>query len=302
MVSSWMRRLLLVTCLVGLVLGGVAAGQGSQPAWATDTEEALSRIAAGHNAAVDTVDLGPAASLLADERVTLVVTDDDGSTALFAFRTDARLHVVDLGPGARGDETVRLFTDRATIERIADASDRSAAFESAVRAGDVRIEGIGIVNRTLWGLLGLALWALRSPLEAAALGAVSVVGLGAATVAAMKLLGGGTLAASGAAGTTGTASSSATGSDLRATTKTGSDPVGIADRILSFFERLLFIVAIVKGVARRLQRRLGRVGDRIRRTIGVRQALEEEVSQSVPEQSSTEKRRRRRSVPRRRRR
>lgn len=290
--NPWVWRAALAACLLAVVLGGVADAQGTEPPWAAETGTTLGEIIAGHNAAVDDVDPTPATALVRDERVTLFVSDAAGRTAAYSFRTDATLHVTEFAAGTRDDATLHVFTDRATVDRIAAAPDRGAAFEAAVRAGDVRIEGVGPVNRALWGLVGLLLWALASPGRAALAGTVALVGVGTLAVAGTKFLGGGAVAtgsgATGAAsagtGTTGTAttpSAAMTGASAEATSTgslaaetgantvtTGSSPLGIADRVLSFFERLLFIVAIAKKLGARLSRSLGGIGERLGRLVG----------------------------------
>ncbi|AUV82705.1 hypothetical protein C2R22_14505 [Salinigranum rubrum] len=328
--DSWegLPRLVVVAFLVSVALGGGAVAQVDEPVWAPETAAALERIVDGHNAAVDGVDLGPAGNLARDQRVTLTVTDTDGSVARFSFRTDAAAHVVDFRAGPRDDATVRMFTDPATVDRIADAPDRTAAFEAAVRAGDVRIEGVGLLNRTAWALVGLVLWALASPLQAAAVGAVVLLGAGALAVAGTKVVGGGAVVAGsvGATGTSGTgvgatgvsgagasgstgattgssstgvsasgtsSGASATGPSGGGVTESASDalaatgantmtagssvnPVGVADRVLSVFERALFIVAIVKKLGRRVRRGLGSTVARVLGRFGFVRAVDED--------------------------
>ena len=280
-----------------------------------------------------------------------------GAVAQFSFRTDAAAHVADFQAGPHDDPTVRLFTDPATVERIADAPDRAAAFEAAVRAGDVRIEGVGLVNTALVALVGLVLWALASPLQAAAVGAVVVLGAGVLVLAGTKAVAGGAVIA-GSAGTAGTAGASGAGMGSVGTTGTGTagtggataasptatgagtgtstattgssavgpaaeptagapaqaggntmtaggslDPVSLADQGLSVFERALFIVAIVKKLARRTRRSIGAAAAVILGWFGFARLTEDE-GESVGEAVDAPERPviRRRGVPRRRRR
>jgi hypothetical protein len=354
--DSWegLSRLVVVAFLASVALGGGAVAQVDEPAWAPETAAALERIVDGHNAAVDGVALGPAGNLVRDQRVTLTVTAADGSVARYSFRTDAAARVVDFRAGPHDDATVRMFTDPVTVERIADASDRTAAFEAAVRAGDVRIEGVGLLNRAAWALVGLMLWALASPLQAVAVGAVVLLGAGALVVAGTKVVGGGTVAAGsvGAAGTSGAGAGSvgpsgagasgstgatagtsstgtlasgtpsgaaaaepgagtATGSATDALTTTGGNtmtagssvnPVGVADRVLSVFERALFIVALVKKLGGRVRRGLGSTVARLLGRFGFVRVVEEEREELSTTERANGPRVSRRPAPRRRRR
>lgn len=294
--DSWDRtfRLVVVAFLVTVTLVGGGAAQTDEPepvpSWAAETEASLERIVDGHNAVAGDTVFGPGASLARDQRVTLTVTATDGSAAQFSFRTDAAARVVDFRAGPRDDATLRMFTDPATVDRIAAAPDRGAAFDAAVRAGDVRIEGVGPLNRAAVALLGLVLWALASPLQAVAVGTVAVVGVGGAVLAGTKLLGGGTVTA-GSTGTTGGST----------TVRSPVDPVGVADSVLSVFERALFLVALAKKLGGRLRRRLGSTAARLLDRFGFLGATEEQ-SESPTSERTDGPRARRRSPPRRRRR
>ncbi len=186
-----------------MTLGGGVVAQAENPTWAPETAAALERIVGGHNAAVDGVDLGPAGGLVRDQRVTPTVMATDGSVARFSFRTAPRLASSTSG---RVNATTPPFTCSPT-PRPSSVSptppDRTAAFEAAVRGGDVRIEGVGPLNRAAWALVGLALWALVSPLQAVAVEAVVLLGAGAPVVAGTNAVGGGAVAA-GSAGATST--------------------------------------------------------------------------------------------------
>lgn len=328
-------RLVTAAFLVSVALGGGVAAQldTPQPVWAAATEAALERIVDDHNALVDDTSSNPVSGLASDQRVTIVVTAPDDSVAQFSFRTDATARIVEFRAGPRDDATLRMFTDPTTVDRVADAPDRAAAFEAALRAGDVRLEGVSPTNRVSVALLGLVLWALASPVQAAAVGAVAVVGAGVAAVAGAKAVGG--AAAAGSAGTAGasttggrvggsnglsgtTVGSSAAGTpgDPVADTPTdplaqtggrtvtaGSsvDPVGLADRVLSVFERVLFVVALAKKLGGRLRRRFGSRAARFLGRFGVGRAPDEQVESPALERAGGP-RARRRPAPRRRRR
>jgi hypothetical protein len=176
--SDGLVRLVALAVLVVVVRGGGAVTQTGEPRWAEETAASLERLVDDHDAAVGTADLGSTARFVRDQRVSLTVTATDGSVAQFSFRTDATARVVDFRAGSPTDATVRMFTDPATVNRVADSPDRTAAFGAAVRAGDVHTEGVGLLNRAAWALVGLVLWALGSPIQAAAVGAAVLVGAG----------------------------------------------------------------------------------------------------------------------------
>jgi hypothetical protein len=355
--DSWEETFRLVTAafLVSVALGGGVAAQidTPQPAWAAETEAALERVVADHNVLVDDASPNPARGLASDQRVTLVVTAPDDSVAQFSFRTDATARVVEFRAGPRDDVTLRMFTDPATVDRIADAPDRAAAFEAALRAGDVRLEGVSPSTRVSVALLGLVLWVLAAPLQAAAVGTAVLLGAGALVVVGTKVVGGGAIATGtvgaasssptgvGAAGTSGpvtadavgptattatgegteTATSTATAAESAASTgepptdsltRTGSgtmtvdspvDPVGVADRILSFFERALFIVAIAKKLTSRARRSVGAVVVSVLGWFGFQRLTDDKEDVTGAGSESTGRPAiRRRGVPRRRRR
>ena len=89
---------------------------------------------------------------LASEIVNLFVDTEEG-TASFSFRTDAENRVVAFERGDRDDATLRMETDRATVDRITGAESPVAAFRQAVADDDIRVHGLGPVNAAKWTVL-----------------------------------------------------------------------------------------------------------------------------------------------------
>lgn len=133
----------------------VLIGSGStsaEPGWVEALYQRLSGYVEAHNGAIDQTDLGILGAQLAGERVNLFVSDPSGEGA-FSFRTDANLRIEEFERGSREDATVRMETDRETVDRIADADEPMGEFQEAVVDGSVTISGIGTVNEVKWGVL-----------------------------------------------------------------------------------------------------------------------------------------------------
>jgi uncharacterized Zn-binding protein involved in type VI secretion len=140
----------IVTGAPTVLIGGGAAP--SEPEWARSLYERLSTYTDDYNARVQSADLGPIEGQIAAETVNLFVDTEEG-TASFSFRTDAATRVKAFERGDRDDATLRMETDRATVDRIADAESPVAAFRQAVADGDIRIHGLGPVNAVKWTIL-----------------------------------------------------------------------------------------------------------------------------------------------------
>lgn len=129
---------------------GVAQSGSSQPAWADQAFADYRGMVGVYNDAITSVDLGPAGGQLAGERVNLVVTDTDGTTATMAFRMDDQLRMTELQQGERADATLRMSTDRGTFEGILSADNPAVAFRTAVTDGDITFDGLGTTNAVKW--------------------------------------------------------------------------------------------------------------------------------------------------------
>lgn len=140
--------------------GSTAVAERTEPAGATPRFGAgfyatVERLVARYNANVGGRGGGFLGDRLAGERVTLVVSDGDASTAV-AFRIDGNGRIVDLRAGRHPNPTLVMRTDRATVERLADAPDPVAALQQAIRDDDIRLQGVGLLNRVKWGAVDLA--------------------------------------------------------------------------------------------------------------------------------------------------
>lgn len=133
-----------------VVIGG--GSTSAEPSWAASLYQRLSSYVDDHNGAIADADLGPVEGQLRDETVNLSVTADGGEAA-FSFRTDGNNRITEFRRGYRDDATVRMETDRATVERITDAEAPVHEFRQAVRADDITVRGIGAVNELKWRLL-----------------------------------------------------------------------------------------------------------------------------------------------------
>lgn len=126
-----------------------------EPLWIADLHERLTSYIDRYNRAIDGADLGAAQEQLASEQVNLHVTAAEG-TATFSFRTDGQTRIKSFQRGPRDDATIRMETDRDTVERI-EAADRPArAFREALVDDDISIRGIGTVNRVKWAVAEFA--------------------------------------------------------------------------------------------------------------------------------------------------
>jgi hypothetical protein len=95
-------------------------------------------------------DLGFAGGLVTGNVVNFRVNGPDGDRTTVSFRVTADNRLTDVRAGARDDAAIRMTTDRATVDRIANADEPGTAFRDAVDAGDVRITGRGFWSGIVW--------------------------------------------------------------------------------------------------------------------------------------------------------
>jgi len=146
--------LLVVTSGVGAVTAQSDADSASdQPEWADEAFAEYEEMVAVYNDSITSVDLGVAGDQLANERVNLVVTDADGSTAAFSFRTDGQLRMTEVKQGTRADATIRMSTDRETFNETLTADNPATAFTNAVAEGEITIDGLGTANAVKWTVI-----------------------------------------------------------------------------------------------------------------------------------------------------
>ncbi|WP_336136083.1 hypothetical protein [Natronomonas amylolytica] len=80
-----------------------------------------------------------------NERVELTIETADGEAVTYTAITDDEARVTELREGSH-DPTLRVSTDEATIREISNADNTGAAAAEAYDSGDIRIEGVGMVN------------------------------------------------------------------------------------------------------------------------------------------------------------
>ncbi len=156
--SSQSIRLLIATVVVVSVASfgvGPALAQSDQPGWADEMFGDFEGFVSTYNENVDASDLGIAADQLKNERVNLIVTDGDGTQGTASFRMNAQLQIQELEQGTRDDATLQMTTDRATIDRILGSNNPTNAFQNALTDGDIRIDGIGLINSVKWAVINV---------------------------------------------------------------------------------------------------------------------------------------------------
>ena len=241
--------------VLGLAVSGAVAQTGD-PAWADEVHADLEDGAATHNAWVERTDPSfPGDRLLRDERVTMTVRGDDGSEAVYSFRTDDEMRVSDVERGPATSATVRVFASKPALKRALRAENPVGAFGEAVASGDVRVERVvGVFGRELTlgpadGLLGLLGFAAGAAL-------VGLVGLG--TVLSLPVV----LLSRGAAG-------------IRAALRR---VLGALDAVVGFLAEVITAVsalellgydvrARIRAAAVGLRAKLRAVGARLRRAV-----------------------------------
>jgi hypothetical protein len=133
-------RVIVVVLIVSAGFSGVGFAQADDPAWSDALYEELAPMADAYNENVDTIDLGIAGDQL-KERYTNLYVSGPGGTAVYSFYMDSNLRMSDLSDAPNPDARLRMSTDKATVERIADASNPAAAFRTAVKADAIVITG-----------------------------------------------------------------------------------------------------------------------------------------------------------------
>lgn len=124
----------------------------TEPAWAASLYEQLGSYVDEYNRTVASADTGLVGKQLRNEVVNLYVTTEVGE-AVFSFRTDGDNRIQGFHRGPDDDATLRMETDRSTVDRITGADEPADAFRRAV-VEDVDIHGLGPVNAAKWWVLG----------------------------------------------------------------------------------------------------------------------------------------------------
>lgn len=153
-------RSLVVAVAVLLVSAGAVApvaAQSGQPSWSGEAFETLETGFDLYNQNTEGLDLGPLSSQIENKRVNMYVSDG-GETAVYSFRMTGDGKVRDLQEGAHEDASLRMETDRDTMESIAASTDGQQAanrFADAVRDDDIVIGGEDghLVAQITWTVL-----------------------------------------------------------------------------------------------------------------------------------------------------
>lgn len=133
-----------------VLIGG--GSMSAEPRWAATLYERLSSYIGEYNRAIDGTDPGTVERLLRNEAIDFYVTAERGE-AVFSFRTDGRNRIEEFRRGTREDATVRMETDRDTVDRIADSETPGREFRRAVIDDDILIRGVGLGGEIKWRLL-----------------------------------------------------------------------------------------------------------------------------------------------------
>lgn len=158
-------RVVLSIALVVAAIGAVAtpvAAQSDQPGWAVEMFEDMQPMVETYNANVDADDFGILAGQLRGENVNLVVDDPaNGTEASLSFTLDNELRMQEVELGTRDDATIRMSTDKATMDRIIASDAPETEFQSAVVDDDITISGIGVVDSVKWMAVNIVADVLR---------------------------------------------------------------------------------------------------------------------------------------------
>ncbi|WP_277553433.1 hypothetical protein [Halobaculum limi] len=152
------RTLTLVVASLVLIAGAGApvAAQSDRPDWSSEVFADLQTGFALYNDHSGDLDLGPLAGQLENKRVNLYISDG-GETAVYSFRMTGEGKIVDLRESAHDDASLRMETDRSTMEGIAGSSNPANAFADAVVNDDIVIKGEqgNVVAQITWGVLNV---------------------------------------------------------------------------------------------------------------------------------------------------
>jgi hypothetical protein len=160
--ARWIGVLLAFLVVTSGVVVAQSDTASDQPAWADAAFAEYEGMVAVYNESITAVDLGVAGEQLSGERVNFVVTDGDGETATFSFRMDDQLRMTELQQGARSDATLKMSTDRTTLNEVVTADNPAVAFRNAVAGGDITFDGLGTTNAVKWVVINTVASLARS--------------------------------------------------------------------------------------------------------------------------------------------
>lgn len=152
-------RVLLSLAVVLATVGAVAtpaAAQSDQPDWAVDMFDRMGPMVEKYNENVNPDNFGFLDGQLQGEKVNLVVDDPANNTeASVSFKLDNDLKMQELSLGTREDATIRMNTDKATMDRIIESNNPSSEFENAMTNDEITISGIGTLAALKWTVFSI---------------------------------------------------------------------------------------------------------------------------------------------------
>lgn len=86
----------------------------------------------------------PAVETLLRGETLNVHVEDDGSEAVYSFRVNDDLEIVEFEEEARDDATIELYMDRSTAEEISESDNVASAFVDAIESDQIEVECNGI--------------------------------------------------------------------------------------------------------------------------------------------------------------
>jgi len=163
--NATFMRILLSLAVVLATAGAVAtpaAAQSDQPDWAVQMFEDMGPMVETYNENVDPDDFGFLAGQLQGEKVILVVDDPaNGTEATVSFGMNDDLQMQELALGTRDDATIRMETDKATMDRIIAANDPVSELRTAIENDEVTVLGIGWWPAAKWTVVNTVADVLR---------------------------------------------------------------------------------------------------------------------------------------------
>jgi hypothetical protein len=145
---------LVAVLLVVSVASPVVAQSDDQ--WKSDLFAQFESHADLFNDNIDNVSLGVAGDQLADHRVNLYVADGDDELVM-SFYMDSNNHITDLRMEAHPDASLKMETDRGTVESILASQTPASDFRDAVADDRIVISGERghLVEQVKWIVVNL---------------------------------------------------------------------------------------------------------------------------------------------------
>jgi hypothetical protein len=147
--------LLVALSLLAATASPVVVAQ-SEDQWKSDLADRFAANVGTFNDNVDNASLGVAGDQLANHRVNFYVEDGDDRLVL-SFYMDGDNHVTDFRRGPHEDASLKMTTDRQTVEGILASPTPASAFRAAVADDRVVIAGERghPVQQVKWAVINL---------------------------------------------------------------------------------------------------------------------------------------------------